>query len=323
MIWLCLVAGVQPTHAELLWKDGQTVAFLGDSITAQGWTNSHGYVRLLVDALELQGIRIEPIPAGVGGNQSHHMLQRLERDVLAQQPQWVLINCGMNDVIAGAKGTPIDAFEKNMTSIVSQCQAKGIKVLLLSTTTAYQKDSQANRKIAEYNDRLRQIAQEQHCQFVDLYAAFMADQSDTLHALTYDGVHMSPEGNMLMARQILAALGLSETQIAQAREHWLDLPGLGDFQTRADIVLNKKFMTAKVSMTLRQRETLLAAIARAKRPTTTHWSRELLLSLMKKKVKPAGPYESLEALFEPAVKDKVQAELQTEFEAEVRRIVGK
>ena len=139
--------------------------------------------------------------------------------------------------------------------------------------------------------------------------------------LTGDGVHLTPEGNQLMARTVLAAFGLNDAQLTKAREAWLDLPGAGAFTTRADIELNKKFFTASCTLTLRQREKVLAAAAAANRPTLSHWSKELLLSLMKRKVKPEGPFESLDALFAPDVKDKVQAELKAEFVAEIEKIV--
>ena len=308
-------------RAEIIVKTGEKVAFLGDSITAQGWTNVHGYVKLVVAGLEINGVKIVPVPAGVGGNKSSDMLARLKRDVLDKKPDWVTVSCGMNDVIHGAKGIPLDQYKTNMTALVEQCQAAGIKVIMLTTTTAYGKTSEQTKKLGEYSAFLRELAGGKKCPVVDLYPIFSSDDSDSLHALTYDGVHMSQEGNVLLAKTMLKGFGLSEEQIRKAYEAWLDLPGLGDMQTRADVVLNKKFFSVKVSMTLREREKMLAAIKEAKRPTTTHWSRELLLSLMKKKVKPAGTYASLEALFEPEVKDKVQAELQAEFEAEIRRVV--
>ncbi|NDB78198.1 MAG: hypothetical protein EB141_21585, partial [Verrucomicrobia bacterium] len=38
----------QNGSAEILLKDGQKIAFMGDSITAGGWGNPAGYVRLVV-----------------------------------------------------------------------------------------------------------------------------------------------------------------------------------------------------------------------------------------------------------------------------------
>jgi len=52
------------------------------------------------------------------------------------------------------------------------------------------------------------------------------------------------------------------------------------------------------------------------------WSKELLLSLMKK-VQPTGPYASLDALLAPEAKAKVQAELQEEFTSEIAKIAGR
>ena len=51
---------------------------------------------------------------------------------------------------------------------------------------------------------------------------------DELRGLTGDGVHMTPEGNMLLARTVLAAFGLDDAQLARAREVWLDLPDADD-----------------------------------------------------------------------------------------------
>jgi hypothetical protein len=126
---------------------------------------------------------------------------------------------------------------------------------------------------------------------------------------------------MLMARTVLAAFGMTEPELEKAREGWLDLPDAGSFNTRVDVEINKKFFAASCSLTLRQREKLLAAAADAQRPTLTHWSKELLLSLMKRKVKPQGSFDSLDAMFAPDVKERVQAGLQAEFAAEIASLV--
>ena len=320
-----LLTTVSASAAGCLYKPKDKVAFLGDSITAQGWSNAHGYVRLVVAGLQVNGVEITPLPAGIGGHKSDDMLARLERDVLAKRPDWVTISCGMNDVIHGAKGLPLDRYSANMTAIVERCQQAGIKVALFTTTTAGAWDSAQSKQLGQYSDFLRGLAKEKQCVLIDLYPAFVGalKQADTLHGLTGDGVHMTPEGDQLIARTVLAGLGLEEPSLAKAREAWLDLPGAGSLRTRVDIEMNKKFFTASGTLTLRQRDRLLEAAAAAKRPTLNHWSKELLLALMKKKVKPTGPYESLDALFAPEAKTKVQAELQDEFAAEVARIAGR
>ena len=79
---------------KILVKSGDKVAFLGDSITAQGWSSPVGYVRLVIAGLEANGVKAVPIPAGIGGHKSNQMLARLQKDVLDKQPQWMTLSCG-------------------------------------------------------------------------------------------------------------------------------------------------------------------------------------------------------------------------------------
>lgn len=325
IVWLVvLLLTAISACAEVVMESGEKVAFLGDSITAQGWTSSNGYVRLVVAGLEANGVKIASVQAGVGGNTSKDMLARLKRDVLDKKPDWVTISCGMNDVIHGANGVPLDQYKVNMADIVSQCQAAGIKVVLLTTTAAGKWDSDSSKKLGEYSAFLRELAHTKKCLRADLYPAFIEalKPNDTLRGLTGDGVHMTPEGNILMARTILKSLGCTDVQIEKAYQAWLDIPHGGDISARVDVVLNKRYFRTASVLTLREREKLLAAAQAAKKPTLMHWSKELLASLMKKKVKPAGPFDSLDSIFDQGKDKQVQDELQKEFEEAIRVIVG-
>ncbi len=73
--------------AEISVKSGDKIAFLGDSITAGGWGNPAGYVKLVIAGLEANGVKAEPIPAGISGHKSDQMLARLDKDVLSKKPQ--------------------------------------------------------------------------------------------------------------------------------------------------------------------------------------------------------------------------------------------
>ena len=93
-----LFAARPALHAEILVKDGQKVAFMGDSITQGGWGSPGGYVRLVVAGLEANGVKVTPIPAGISGHKSDQMLARLKKDALDKQPDWMTLSCGVNDV---------------------------------------------------------------------------------------------------------------------------------------------------------------------------------------------------------------------------------
>ena len=78
MVLIVMMLAAISARAEIVIKSGAKVAFLGDSITAQGWTSPHGYVQLVTAGLACNGVKIVPVPAGVGGHTSKDMLARLK-----------------------------------------------------------------------------------------------------------------------------------------------------------------------------------------------------------------------------------------------------
>ena len=76
LLLACVFRRIVSAEAEPLIKDGQKLAFLGDSITQAGWGNPQGYVRLVVAGLATNGIKVSAVPAGIGGHKSNQMLER-------------------------------------------------------------------------------------------------------------------------------------------------------------------------------------------------------------------------------------------------------
>jgi lysophospholipase L1-like esterase len=208
--------------AELPVKGGQKIAFMGDSIT-EGGVGPDGYVTLVIRGLEANGVKATAVPAGISGHKSNDMLGRLERDVLSKKPDWMTLSCGVNDVWHGANGVPLDKYKENITKIVEQAQAAGIKVMLLtSTMIGEDQPNENNQKLVAYNEFLRTLAKDKKCLLADLNADMQAaiaaagpDKKGNL--LTGDGVHMNPAGNLMMASGVLKAFGLSAEQIAKAQ----------------------------------------------------------------------------------------------------------
>ena len=218
-----------PQSGTLFVNAGDRIAFLGDSIT-KGGNRDGGYINLVMDGLKVNGIAADKIPAGVSGNKSNQMLARLERDVLAKNPQIMLLSCGVNDVWHGARGVELPEYKQNITAIVEKAQAAGVKVVIL-TATMIREDAgdELNKKLVAYNEFLRELAKEKKCLLVDLnaamqqeIAAFKAAYGNVKgNVLTVDGVHMNPKGNMMMAKNILRGFGLSDARIAAAEKEWM------------------------------------------------------------------------------------------------------
>ena len=214
--------GATAAQAGIAVTSGQKIAFLGDSIT-QGGVGPQGYVTLVIRGLEANGVKATMIPAGISGHKSNDMLGRLENDVLSKKPDWMTLSCGVNDVWHGANGVPLDKYKENITKIVEQCQAAGVKVMILtSTMIGEDQPNPNNQKLIAYNDFLRSLAKDKKCLLADLNADMQAaiakagpDKKGNL--LTADGVHMNPAGNVMMATGVLKGFGLNAGQIAKAQ----------------------------------------------------------------------------------------------------------
>lgn len=288
-------------------KDGQKLAFLGDSITLRGWSSPGGYVQLVVAGLKANGITVVPIPAGISGQTSRDMLARVGRSVLSQKPDWMTLSCGVNDVWHGS--VSLAAYQSNVTAIVDQARAAGVQVMIL-TATPIKEDltNTFNKTLAAYNDCLRTLAKDKHCRLADLNAdAQVAIRAGTNpgRVLTVDGVHMNPRGDELMATGILNAFGMSAAQLQQARQVSAAIPHVWDVQVIFPFESKKhNVLTLDVPLSRSQYEKLETVAA--KQPYSQSVGEMLNLPFwqdVRALLKPKGPYENLDAIFD-AHKDK-------------------
>lgn len=86
-------------------KSGQTILFIGDSITDCGRTTTDrplgsGYVKLFADMLTIREPRkkITVINKGIGGDVVTGLRNRWYDDVIRNKPDWLSIKIGINDL---------------------------------------------------------------------------------------------------------------------------------------------------------------------------------------------------------------------------------
>lgn len=222
-------------NAEICIKNGDAIAFLGDSITNQGNKYPAGYVNLVMKGLEICGVSAKKIPAGIGGHKSVQMNERLDRDVISKKPQWMTFSCGVNDVWHDKKGTgvPLKKYKTLVSDIFDRCAAAGIEVIVF-TATMITEDPEAkeNKKLAAYNDWLRAEAARRNLRLADLNAAMHAQLAEIRktdktggNKLTKDGVHMAYKGNCMMAWGVLKAMGVEESMKERIFAEFARIPG--------------------------------------------------------------------------------------------------
>ena len=209
-------------------KDGEKVAFLGDSITQFGNVNAGGYVNLVMDGLRRAGVKnLVKIPAGVSGHKSNQMLARLQRDVLDKKPDWMLLSCGVNDVGHGKNGVELEPYKKNISEILDRCEAAGVKVVILTPTLCSDagdwQNNPKNVKLEGYCEFLREQAAKRGLPIADLNAMMrtaLLSPDRPRAGFTMDNLHMNGYGNQLMAKGALKALGLTDAEIAKCVDIW-------------------------------------------------------------------------------------------------------
>ena len=245
LLALCVcMAGLMAAAGELAIRPGEKIGFLGDSITEIGTQHPGGYTRLVMSGLEALGCKAEPVFAGVGGHKSDDMHARIERDILAHKPKWMLLSCGVNDTwhaqMSGRKGVPLPEFIAHVTEMVKAAKASGIQVMLMTATVVYESpDYVCNQQLKAYNAAIHKIAREQSCRIADVGQAIRSEL-ERMHAagrpygtlLTVDGVHMNPLGDAIMAETILRAFGADDTDMAKVQTAWNKIP---DFNSRLGI----------------------------------------------------------------------------------------
>src|SRR4051794_11901160 len=83
-------------YAPVGFAPGDRVLFLGDSITA----TETGYVSILAQSLARTrpDLALHLLNAGREGDTTRSAAARLDQDVLAHAPDWVVIHLGLNDL---------------------------------------------------------------------------------------------------------------------------------------------------------------------------------------------------------------------------------
>jgi isoamyl acetate esterase len=188
------------------------VVFFGDSITEAG-VKTGGYIDKMKAMLDKNGIKdnYQLIGAGVSGNKVYDLFLRLEDDVLAQNPDVVVIWVGVNDVWhkrTHGTGTDADKFEKFYVALIRKLQSLNIKVIVATPAAIGERTDFTNEldgDLNKYSQILRDIAAKYDCPVADLRKEFLKynleKNKDNKESgiLTTDRVHLNEIGNQFVA----------------------------------------------------------------------------------------------------------------------------
>ncbi len=195
------------------------VLFFGDSITQMG-VQKGGYIDLLNTQIKAAGKedQYELVGAGIGGNKIYDLFLRMDKDVLAEHPDVVVIWVGVNDVWHKASfgtGTDYDKFGIFYNAVVKKIQATGAKVIVVTPAAIGEKTDYSNAQdgdLNQYSAWIRKYAADNQLGLVDLRKTFheysVANNPSNKESgiLTYDRVHLNDKGNMHVAEEMWKAI---------------------------------------------------------------------------------------------------------------------
>ncbi len=193
------------------------IVCIGDSITEQ---NIHlqgklNYVGQFTERLmELYKRNSIVLNAGISGDTTWGVLNRLERDVLSFKPDLVTVMLGINDCHKGLEFLP--EFKDNLRSIVSQIMHSGSEVLLLTQNmldyNIIESSVTARVSYPDYIIAIREVAEATQTPLCDIYqkwGEYIKGDSNNHLMLMDDSIHPNERGHIFMANAIYDYLGLS------------------------------------------------------------------------------------------------------------------
>lgn len=201
-------------------RDGDTLTFLGDSITA-----ARGYTQIVehYTLMRFPDRHVRFINAGQGGDTAHGCLKRLERDVLSQGTTVLTVAFGINDIGWGTRADDVhrQQYLGGIREIVTRSQRRGIRVFICSPAiTAEAPETAETGYLQKMTDDGMALAQSMGASTIDVsrgmrdiqrrvVAANLQEKDPKKHTRLHveDGVHLNDLGQLAMGYALLRGLG--------------------------------------------------------------------------------------------------------------------
>ena len=219
LLFLLLVCTVSPA-ADFALRDGDTVVFLGDSITA-----ARRYDRVIENytLLRYPQRHVKFYNAGKGGDTMTGALDRLQREVFDRKATVLTVAFGVNDIGWGmtADVEHKAAYLNSLRLLVTRCQEHHVRVFVCSPAITNEDPDRAETGfLQQMCDEGLALAKSLGADTIDILRSMRKVQRHVLalnkgqkdpakHTKLHveDGVHLNELGQLAMAFAILKGLG--------------------------------------------------------------------------------------------------------------------
>ncbi len=242
-----LPANFVPPAGKLVFKEGDTLVFLGDSITGQCL-----YTQYLEDFFytRFPKPRVHFHNAGTMGDRVADSFERFDADVAAFKPNYVSLLFGMNDGnFADWNQSTFEVFQKDMTTLFDRVVGLGATPFLLTPTTfdplpnklnnrtEEPRDSAYNKVLGTYGAWMKEQGKLRKFPAADLYQPLTAATTERRRTeadwtVIPDSVHPTATGHVVMAAAFLNDAvfcpSVSEILITKKNDQWIANVGNGE-----------------------------------------------------------------------------------------------
>ena len=208
LLWLTAA----PIHAEFALKDGDTVVFLGDSITA---ARTYGKIIENYTLLRFPERKVRFFNMGKGGETAESVVTRLEGDVLSLKPTVLTVAYGVNDIGWGMKADEEhkQRYLKGIRTIVEQCRKRSVRVFICSAAvTGADPNKSENDFLEKMCDEGMRLSEELGGRLIDVRRTMRSIQKRVWAAANRPP---TPRPNPLCTKPIPFTL------MSMARSRWL------------------------------------------------------------------------------------------------------
>ena len=237
----------------------KTLVTLGESTTAGGWSSSPDRCWASVLATLINDFQDEPVNffnSGIGANVISNKVpsydasgkpaanERLEKHVIAYNPDLLVIAYGLNDARGG---TPPVLLRNELSDIIDTVRQRCDPLIVLLGPYYVIRRPELERKefrhgtpeiYLQFNDLIHDLASEKDCLFCDVWHPY----GDAEWLIHYDGVHANDLGHRIIAHEIFrvlaqncSGLALRTKRLEKTSPRWRD-----ESMLRADYGYTKK-----------------------------------------------------------------------------------
>ena len=218
-----------------------TIAFLGDSVThgcfecyekSKGVIDTYyeiknGYPTKLKEQLNklYPASHINIINAGLSGDNATNALNRLERDVLAYNPDLCVVSFQLNDSMSGLQG--LEKYKESLDKIFKELKKRNIEIIFLTenmmcTYVSKSLDNELLKAIAEqcaeiensgvakkYRDAALEVCKQNEVKVCDIYSMWqkMKENGEDVTELLSNKInHPSRESHPVIAKELIKVM---------------------------------------------------------------------------------------------------------------------